>query len=283
MPNSVKRFEGQISGFDQTELFFQTWTPDRVRGVFLITHGLGEHSESYHQLADDLAGQGWQVYAWDLRGHGKSDGKRGYVRHIDDFVKDLELVHRMVRDRHADQNLIIFGHSLGGLVSLRFVETRAPHHAALALSSPALGLSVAVPKFKEALAQVAQRWLPTLTMSNEIRHEDLSRDPAMLKYYANDNLRHDRISPGLFLSMTEGFPAALNDAPKVTGPVLMQLGGADRVVDAPAAQRVFEKFPNSKNKIFVYPDNMHEVFNDIDRATVLNDLNGFITPYLGSA
>ena len=282
MPKTVKRYEGHLSGFDQTELFFQTWTPDVVRGVFLITHGLGEHSESYHPLAEALAERGWQVYAWDLRGHGKSDGKRGYVRHVDDFVSDLSLVHRLARERHASHQLVLFGHSLGGLITLRYAETKAPDYAAMALSSPALGLTVAVPAMKQLLAQVARKWLPTLTMSNEIRHEDLSRDPAMLAKYASDNLRHDKVSPGLFLSMVDSFPPALADAAKVTKPVLMQVAGSDRIVDAEAARTVFAKLPNAENKIFVYPDSMHEVFNDLDRDGAIEQLNEFLAPYLGA-
>src|SRR4051794_20304587 len=131
-----QRFEGQFEGFDHTELFFQTRTPEKVRGVLLITHGLSEHSECYHNLARTLSEDGWLVYAWDMRGHGRSEGKRGYVADISNLIDDLNCFYKLVATKHPDQNLVFFGHSLGAEVTLRFLETRPVTYAALALSSP---------------------------------------------------------------------------------------------------------------------------------------------------
>jgi alpha-beta hydrolase superfamily lysophospholipase len=278
-----QRFEGQFDGFDQTELFFQTWMPESVRGVLVITHGLAEHSECYHPLARALAEDGWLVYAWDMRGHGRSEGKRGFVRHISNYVDDLACFHRLVASKHRDQNLVFFGHSLGGLVTLRYLQSAAPvEFAALALSSPCLGLTVKVPPFKEKLAHVALRWLPTLTMYNEIKYEDLTHDEEMLKSYRADTLRHDKISPGLFLSMVESFPLASEQASAITQPVILQVAGEDRVVSAQASLDFFERLSGKKNQLFVYPGSFHEVFNDLDRDKALADLKKFLNSYLGA-
>lgn len=277
-----QRFEGSFDGSDQTELFFQTWTPENVRGVLVITHGLAEHSECYHPLAKNLADDGWLVYAWDMRGHGRSEGKRGYVRHLDDYVTDLGELYRLVTARHPDHSLIFFGHSMGGLVTTRFLETQDVEYAALALSSPEMGLNMAVPKLKEQLAIIANRWLPKITMYNEIKYEDLTRDENMIKSYRADNLRHDKISPGLFLSMVESFPLALNEAGRIQKPVLMQVAGEDRLVDPRAARAVFDKLPNKKSQFLLYPESYHEVFNDLDREQAIADLKKFISPYLGA-
>jgi alpha-beta hydrolase superfamily lysophospholipase len=277
-----QRFEGQFKGFDQTELFFQIWTPEKIRGAFLITHGMAEHSECYHALAKELCSDGWQVFAWDLRGHGRSEGKRGYVRDISNFVDDLECFHRLVSDQIKGQNLIFFGHSLGGLITLRYLESHAAEYSALALSSPALGLTVQVPKFKEALARVAIRWMPTITMYNEIKYEDLTRDAAILKSHRADTLRHDKISPGLFLSMVESFKTVAEHTEPLNKPTLMQLSGEDRLVSAEASRALFEKLPNKKNQLIVYPESLHEIFNDLDRDKATADLKKFINVYLGA-
>lgn len=277
-----QRFEGQFKGTDQTELFFQTWTPDKVRGVFVITHGLAEHSECYHPLAKILAEDGWQVFAWDMRGHGRSEGKRGFARSISYFIDDLEIFSKLVRKQAKDQNIVFFGHSLGGLVTLRYLQSRPAEYAALVLSSPCVGLSVAVPAFKEKLAHVAVRWLPTLTMYNEIKYSDLTRDPEMIKAYGADSLRHDKISPGIFLSMLENFPLALENASEIKAPVLMQLSGDDKIVSTEASRALFEKLPGKKNQLILYPENYHEIYNDLDREQVVADLKKFIHPFLGA-
>lgn len=277
-----QRFEGYFKGHDQTELFFQTWTPEKVRGRILITHGLAEHSECYNQLAKTLAEDGWQVFAWDLRGHGRSEGKRGFVRHLNNYVDDLGCFVKRVQKDSEGENLLFFGHSMGGLITSLFLQNNSVEYAALVLSSPALGLSVQVPRLKEALAHFAVRWVPTLTMYNEIKYEDLTRDEEILKSHRTDNLRHEKISPGLFLSMVESFPLALENADKLTQPTLMQLSGDDRLVSVTAAREFFEKLPNKKNQLLVYTESLHEIYNDLDREQVIADLKKFIHPYLGA-
>jgi alpha-beta hydrolase superfamily lysophospholipase len=279
-----QRYEGYFKGFDHKELFYQTWTPEKVRGVFVITHGLAEHSECYHPLAKILSDDGWQVFAWDLRGHGRSEGKRGFVMSLTNFIDDYGCFLAMVQKQTkvAPENLVLFGHSLGGLITVRYVELQHPKYGGMVLSSPGLGLSMPVPKLKETLAKVALKWFPTLTLHNEIKYSDLTRDEDMVKSYARDNLRHDKISPGLFFTMVENFPLALEDAGQIRNPVLMQLAGEDRIASTPASQRFFEHLPKGKNQLLIYPENYHEVYNDLDRDQVIADLKKFINPYLGA-
>jgi alpha-beta hydrolase superfamily lysophospholipase len=276
----MQRFEGYFKGFDQAELFYQTWTPDKVRGILLITHGLAEHSDCYHHVAKELCEDGWKVVGWDLRGHGRSEGKRGFVKHLSNYIADLHvLLQSVIKPKEP---LVMFGHSMGGLVTVRYNQLKKPNISAICLSSPALGLSVRVPKLKEALAHVAVKWVPTLTMYNEIKYEDLTRDEDMLKSHYSDTLRHDKISPGLFLSMVENFSLAQDAAAEIQVPVLLQLSGEDRLVSTDAAHDFFDKLPSRDKQLHIYPDSLHEVFNDRDRSKAIADLKKFVNPYKGA-
>lgn len=286
----LKRFEGCFHSFDQTELFFQTWADQDPKGTLIITHGLAEHSECYHPLAKTLAQDGWLVVGWDLRGHGRSDGKRGFVRQFSDFQKDLSgLI------QHLNQELdlqsrpwILFGHSMGGLITLSWLgrngETGSNNTTPTAsvLSSPALGLTVKVPAAKEWLAKIAVNVTPTLTLHNEIRYEDLSHDEEIVQSYARDNLRHDKISPGLFLGMVEAFKQAREGAAQIQIPVLFQLAGDDRIVSTVAAREFFSEMPNKRNQLIVYPESFHEIYNDLDRDTAIVDLKKFLSSLAGN-
>jgi len=279
-----KRHEGHFKGSDQNELFYQTWTPDNPRGVVVITHGLAEHSECYHPLAKVLSEDGWQVFAWDMRGHGRSEGKRGFVMGLANFIDDMDrfLDQVMKQSGVKPAHLVMFGHSLGGLTTIRYLQTHQRPYAALALSSPGLGLSIAVPKFKEMLANVAIKWMPTLTLHNEIKYTDLTHDEQMIKSYQTDNLRHDKISPGLFLSMVENFKEAAAAVESIRQPVLMQLCGDDRLVSTAAAREFFEHLPNKKSQLEIYPESFHEIYNDFERDKAIADLKKFINPYAGA-
>ncbi|MES2965697.1 MAG: alpha/beta fold hydrolase, partial [Bdellovibrionota bacterium] len=74
----IERREGHFksnaeSFAEDVELFFQSWTTPESRGTLVVTHGISEHSEAYAKTADDLCKLGWNVIAWDLRGHGRSE------------------------------------------------------------------------------------------------------------------------------------------------------------------------------------------------------------------
>jgi len=129
---------------------------------------------------------------------------------------------------------------------------------------------------------VAVKWIPSLTMHNEIKYTDLTHDEVMLKSYQIDNLRHDKISPGLFLTMVDNFKLALAAAESLTKPVLMQLAGEDRLVNSEAAREFFEHLPGKKNQLEIYPESYHEIYNDLDRDKATADLKKFINPYLGA-
>lgn len=242
---------------------------------------MAEHSSAYESLANHLAEQGWGVWTWDFRGHGRSDGKRGYGRHLDDFQQDLSLFFKeIVLPQLKNKPLVLFGHSMGGLVTLRFLFAQRPSEvSAVVLSSPCLGLSVQVPPWKAKAAEIANRFAPTITMYNEIKYSDLSRDPQMQIEYRKDPYRHDKISPGIFLSMLEIFPVLAKSTGLGHYPLLMQLAGDDRIVSRPASEEFFSKWPAEDKSLKVYPDNLHEVYNDLDKEQVIKDLEQFLQKF----
>ena len=275
----MERLEGSFYSFDETELFYQVWRPDEAsRGFIVLTHGMGEHSECYHQLASDLVQDHWTVYAWDLRGHGRSEGKRGYVGDFKDMVRDLKcFVDQFKTEEDAILNSYLLGHSLGGLVLLSYLlsEDTSDFRAAVC-SAPALGISVPIPKIKERGAELMADWLPKLTLHNGIVYQDLHKDISRLKEYANDPLRHDKVSSRLFLGMREAMNNVQDKADEIQIPILFQLSGDERIVSTPASEDVFNKIGSKNKKIYIYPDSMHEVYNDLDRDEVIRNLKAFL-------
>ncbi len=275
----VKRHEASFRGTYDSEIFYQTWTlakKDDVKGTVIVTHGLAEHSDCYHSLAEHLAEKGWNTLAWDLRGHGQSSGKRGYVAEIEDFSKDLKILSEIASEHHKGPR-VLFGHSLGGQICLRaLLDYGDMTYSALALSSPALGLSVKVPAFKEKLAHIAADWLPRLTMHNELDYRDLTRDEDHLATYANDPLRQDKISPALYLGMLKNFSLIKERAREIHLPTLMQLAGVERIVSTKTSEEVFEGLGSEVKVLRIYPESHHEIYNDLDKDSAREDLVEFL-------
>jgi lysophospholipase len=137
--------EGHFSGYDGSELFFQTWSKRSPEAVILGVHGFGEHSDAYKLLAEGLKETPYQLIMSDLRGHGRSSGKRG-LGTIDEFVLDIKLFYEQVRSRFPKLPLFILGHSLGGLIVMKFLIRNGRMDASGAvLSSPLTKLALEIP------------------------------------------------------------------------------------------------------------------------------------------
>lgn len=276
----IERLEGTFWGYQDVELYYQVWKPQTSVGTILVTHGIAEHSDCYQKFAEDVTAKGWTVFVWDLRGHGRSEGKRGYVNRFKDFVDDLDAAIKFVKTQNyaPEKPLVLFGHSMGGLITSKAIIDYSPSNVhTLALSSPALGLSLEVPKVKEKAARWLAEWLPKITLYNEINFHDLVRDENLIREYKTDPLRHDKISPRLFLGMVETMDLVQRGAAEIHLPVILQLAGREKIVSTPASESFFEKLGSKKKEIFIYTESYHEIFNDLDREDVIRDFLKFIS------
>ena len=152
---------GFFTGAGGRQIFWQSWTPeDGPRGVIVLVHGAGEHSGRYGHVVARLVDEGYAVHALDHRGHGRSDGARAFIASMDDVVADVDsLVDRAVA-AWPQAPVFMLGHSMGGLVGLRYAQVHQERLAGLILSS-ALAAIEAVPKPLElvgrALSVIAPR------------------------------------------------------------------------------------------------------------------------------
>lgn len=279
MKAMTTRTEGSFEGHDGAELFYQTWMTPEARGTLVLTHGINEHSEAYDRFfAKHMAPRGYNIIGWDLRGHGRSHGKRGYVEHFQDYVDDLDAFIRFLeRGGKLALPYSLVAHSMGGLITLKYlIDHGARGASSLCLSAPLLGVALAVPPLKDFAARVLFRMAPTVTLYNEIRYEDLTRDPEMLASYKKDPLRHEKISPTLYLGMMEMIAVVKAQGAKIELPTLMQLAGREKIVSRPEAEAFFNTLSSQKKRLIVYDESYHEIFNDLDRERVFADLDTFL-------
>ena len=288
---AIEQREGHFRGDGGIELFYQSWAPPTPFATLVVTHGISEHSECYKKTAESLAALGWNVIAWDLRGHGRSEGKRGFVGDFMEYVRDLRrfLTHLGEAGR-LDKPFALIGHSMGGLVTLRHLvdygnpdpaaEPKCPKPLAVALSSPLVGIGVEVPFVKDFAARLLHRVWPSITLNNEIHYDRLTRDPQFLAGYPTDPLRHDKISPPLYFGMLSNIEIVKHLADRVRLPILIQAAGMEKIVSLPAIKEIFPKLGSENKKLIIYEDSYHEIFNDLDREKVFGDLHAFLQPIL---
>jgi alpha-beta hydrolase superfamily lysophospholipase len=253
--------------------------PAGARGIVFLCHGLGEHCGRYGHVIDALVAAGWGCYAFDLRGHGRSGGRRGHVLAWSDYVGDVEAVYAQAEaDGHRALPWIQLGHSMGGLVVVHAAARNAARLSGLVLCSPLLGVAVQVPVWKAALGRALSRWLPALSLANELDDTNISRDPEEVRLYREDPLVHDRVTARWFTEMTAALAAAHELAPSMRLPLLLMHGTADALTD-PEGSRRFAAAWGGPVELHLLDGYVHELFNDTGRERPLSLLTEWLLQF----
>ena len=245
------------------------------RAQVLLVHGLGEHAGRYAPLAADLHDWGFDVRAYDQRGHGLSGGPRGGLTHdsalLDDLAAVIDATRRMQQQRgQPGLPLILLGHSLGGLVAGRLVSLQLRPVDALVMSSPALdpGLSV----LQKWLVATLPAIVPNLRVNNGLDPRYLSHDAAVVAAYRADPLVHPKISARLARFIATAGPSTVAAAAHWHVPTLLLYAGDDHLVN-PAGSRAFAAVAGASAQVQpgilsvqAFDSLYHEIFNEVPAA-----------------
>jgi acylglycerol lipase len=275
--------DGHFAGHGGTRLYWQAWLPDgAVRAVLLVAHGYGEHGGRYGNLVDRLVPRGYALYALDHRGHGRSDGPRGHVGRFAELVADLHALRVRVEAEQRGRPLFLVGHSLGGLIVVRYLLAHPSGLAGAVLSSPALGLADEPPRFLQWLARVLSRIAPRTSFQGNVKPEYLSRDQAVGRAYASDPLVHRRATARFFVEFKWAMRNAAERAPEIRVPILVLQAGDDRLVDPRATEDFAVRIASESKDVRVYPGLFHEIFNETEKDRVLDDLERWLEDRLAA-
>ena len=263
--------EGTLPSRDGHWLFWRAWEADEPRGVLAIVHGLGEHSGRYQRLAEAVVPRGWSCWAVDLRGMGRTEGRRGHIDRWAEWIDDAAALYELAAGEAGPLEVVPLGHSFGGVVVTSAVLEGAIRPSRFVLSNPAFRARVAVPAWKMTAGRLASRAWPALTFPNEVDPAGISQDPAVVGAYREDPLVHDRISARLHAEWVAASRSVLGRAGQLRVPFLLIVSGADRVVD-PEGSMELDRGADCGQELRVYPDRYHEPFNDVGSDRVAEDL-----------
>ena len=263
---------------DGENIAVQDWPwPQRAapRGMVLIVHGLGEHAGRYDGLAKRLTQWGFAVRSYDQYGHGESDGVRGGLPSTNRLLDDLtDLVESSYRRAGPGVPMLLFGHSMGGLVAASFVSRGRQPVDALVLSSPLLAMRLN--PVQRLLMKVVPKLAPNLTVSNGVEPEFLTHDHGVVAEYRIDPRVHDRVSGRMARFFADEGPAVVAKAAQWQVPTLLLYAGADKVVD-PAGSRAFAAAaPPAMVSSHCFEGLYHEIFNEVDRESVFAELQRWL-------
>ncbi|MFK8054760.1 MAG: lysophospholipase [Saprospiraceae bacterium] len=235
-----------------------------------IIHGLGEHAGRYSNVASYFCSQGYEVFAFDHQGHGQSDGAKGTIQSWESFVSQIDTFRKAIEGAlDTPHDLLLWGHSMGGLVLLDYLSTRkeASTLYGAVVTSPPLKLASPPPKILTSLASVISSLAPTLTKSNELNASDLSHDQVVVETYKTDPNNHDRVSMLLGYELLDTPKRLLAKSQSMPVPVLFMHGDADRICDV-AGTNQFVKEVTGDVQLKIWPGLFHETHNEPEQLDV---------------
>jgi acylglycerol lipase len=264
---------GSFSGVGDRHIFWCAWTPDDApaRAVIVLVHGLGEHSGRYDHVVARLVGEGYAVHAADHRGHGRSDGPRAYIENMDNVVADVDTLVGRVAAAEPGVPVFMLGHSMGGLIALRYALAHQERLAGLILSGTLAQLD-AVPKALELVGRTLSVIAPRAPLIT-IDHALVSRDPAVVEGYRSDPLVHHGKVPARtavqLADAVKGFPSSVG---AITVPTLILYGTADGLAAPAGSVMLGERIGAADTTVKAYAGLFHEILNEPEREAVLADL-----------
>jgi len=282
MPEYPARHE-HFTSPDGLGIFYRRYQATDERARLVIAHGLGEHSGRYGTVAGRLLSRGISIWAPDHRGHGRSDGPRGHVSSFYQYVDDLHTMVALARE-HLPEGMKIFllGHSMGGLIALRFAVRFPGVIDGLIISSPALGVPQKPSPILNGIARILSLLRPTFSFSNGLDASKISHDEAVVRAYLDDPLVHTRVSARWFTEFIAAMEAANRTVPEMKTPILMQIAGDDYLTSASASKRFFDAITVADKTFCLYEGFYHEVYNEKEqrRVRVLDDLESWFMGHI---
>jgi alpha-beta hydrolase superfamily lysophospholipase len=261
---------------DGLNIYAKEWKPDgNVKGVVALVHGLGEHIGRYDHVAEAFGKAGYAMVGFDQRGHGKSDGVRGYESY-DKAMEDITRNIQNARDRYPGVPVFLYGHSLGGNLVLYYTLTQKPELKGVIATSPGLATAEPLAPALLLVTKLLYRLAPSAKIKNGLDLAGLSHDPQVAEKYVADPLVHPFISPRLALDMLNAGNYCVEHASEFPLPLLLMQGTADRLVSPKRTKDFAMAAPLSKITYKEWEGFFHEMHNEPQKADVINTMIGWM-------
>lgn len=276
---------GALEGAGGVRIRTWRWPVDAPRGRIQLVHGLSENLGRYIELAGVLNRAGWSVFGHDHRGHGESDGRRGVLRDFTHLITDVDRVRERADDLAPGPGApVLLGHSLGGLVVIRHLQTAASARTAASprtaarpperavVSAPWLGTRIVLPFWQRIAARTLRHVLPDVVIQRSLDVTKLTRDRERGAAYRDDPTVHRAGSAGLLAQVEAAQTAAMEEDVPGWVRILLLLPLDDQVADPDRTERWAKAIPRERIRVERFPEGRHEPFHDIERATVFRVL-----------
>jgi len=242
--------------------FVREWLPVTTpTGIILLIHGHSDHGGRFTLVAEAFAKEGFIFMAPDLRGNGKTEGKRGHFDTLDQMMDDIKFLLEVCKKSHPGIPVMLYSQSMGGNLAINYALRFPDGIKCVVASSPWLRLTKPPAAPVQWLAAILKKISPSFIIPNGLNADDLCHDKEISLAYVNDNLNHGKVSVSTFFNIKESGEWAIKNASTLKIPVLLMHGDADPITSYAASQE-FHQNSNSFLTFRAYKGLFHELHNE---------------------
>jgi alpha-beta hydrolase superfamily lysophospholipase len=270
--------ESSFSTHDGVELFYRHWPATAPRrGAVLLFHRGHEHSGRMAHLVDELDLPGFDFFAWDARGHGRSPGPRGFSPSFGTSVRDVQTFVEHICASHgfSAEDLYVVAQSVGAVLIATWMHDYAPRIRGMTLASPAFRVKLYVPFARTGLA-LLQKVAGNFFVNSYVKARFLTHDPQRIASYQTDPLIARPISVNVLLGLYEAADRVVSDAQAITVPTQLLVSGDDWVVHRRPQLDFFEHLGSPTKQLLNLPGFYHDTLGERDRAQAVSRIRAFI-------
>jgi alpha-beta hydrolase superfamily lysophospholipase len=256
--------------------FYRPYPEVPPLGTIVLVHGLGEHLGRYQHVFEDLTAKGYQVLAFDLRGHGRSTGKRGHVRTFLEYAEDL---HAVVKQARKDPYpVFLLAHSMGALIVLQYImqgsyDSKNPNLQGCVLIGIPIKPTIEASNVKQMSALFLKKLGVVLSFANEVDPRYLSRDERIGQAYQKDVLVTRTVTSTWFAAFLEAIQDVTQNVREVDIPILFLHGGDDRIAHPDGSRVIFQSYPFEQKQLHIYEGCYHELLNEDCHQGILEEIH----------
>ncbi len=276
--SNYERETGTFIGKGGVEIFFRKWICKKPRAILVVIHGVGEHSGRYGNILDELKNKKISLYSFDLRGHGRSGGKKGHIDRFTDYTDDIGIFIKLVRGEQEKLPILMLGHSMGGLIALKYALDHQEDIKGLILSSPYLKTAMEVPGWKVFMGRLLSGIVPGLSMPTGLDPREISSDRETVDNYAEDPLVHSLVSARWFTETTAAREECITRGSELKIPLLLFHGKEDGIVDYRGTEEFFKNCNPKNSTLRLFEGLRHETMNEVEpeRKKVLKMVSAWL-------
>ncbi len=236
----------------------------------ITTHGIGEHLER-HNYIPEIFGHDFNIFQYDLRGHGRSSGRRFYVEDFALYMEDLKEIVQFLKEKYRMEKHVLFGHSMGALIHCAYMQnfvSDLTYPVRMIINAPPIGAEGLIGSLMKVLPQKVLSLACEIPFSYPIGGlvdlKYLSHDQRIKEDYISDELNGQKLETKLLLELLKTSQQTFSRPLRSKCPSFVTVGSADRVV---GHQETIDYFTNVDKsfQLKVFDGAYHEIHNEIEK------------------